>query len=596
MLPMLNVAGQSPVAQAAAPPSSFGGGGSGPSRPSAFDGVLSAKYAAHGNSGTQATVDRSTGSGEVQHPPARKPLHPDANPGSGAPSATAVAVPVQTPAAGTSAQPAQSADSTGGASPKAGAASSSATGAAALTELSILTSAIAPGDATPSPSSASTIAGAAPQGTGSPNPNAEAFAPADSTRSSDAKRTQTADAPSNTNLPAPGGQAGLQVSPMVAADMPLQRPQLVAFQPPVASAMLDGKTASQAAEGISLASSSASASTNPSSIKPTPGTSVDPAAAMSTATAAQNSQQLQGDARIAPVAIETNAPAPPGTIQLKFLSVPPAAATDSSPLGSTGITRGSAQIAAAVAAKQVAAAAPSSGANTNHAGAGGQNSNPKNSNSNSAAVAQAAGLAQASGGGPLHAPADAPPQAPAPAGPAAAAPGAPPSAPASANASITGRPALLPAAAPSSLNDVVQASQLYQHVGGGEMHIAMSTDLLGAVDVHAVVRQSTVTATIGVQRPDVQTLLANDLPALQHALSEHSLHVEQISVLSGSAGNQTDSGRQSPQNQQSWRGPFPGSRGIDRDSDSRAVQLATTAASIAAEPASYEAGQLSIHV
>jgi flagellar hook-length control protein FliK len=125
------------------------------------------------------------------------------------------------------------------------------------------------------------------------------------------------------------------------------------------------------------------------------------------------------------------------------------------------------------------------------------------------------------------------------------------------------------------------------------MHLAMNTELLGSVDVHAVVRQSTVSATIGVQRPDVQTLLASDLPALQHALSERSLHVEQISVLGGSTGGQTDSSRHAPQNPQDWRmlsGGFAGggSRGESRGTSVTEIAAATSRSAVA--------GRLSVHV
>src|SRR6202035_4140418 len=81
-------------------------------------------------------------------------------------------------------------------------------------------------------------------------------------------------------------------------------------------------------------------------------------------------------------------------------------------------------------------------------------------------------------------------------------------------------------------------------------------DLLGSIDLRAVVHQSTLTATIGVQRADVQILLANDLPALQHALSEQSLHVQQISVLGGSAGSGMDHGDHPQQQKQNSSAPF----------------------------------------
>ena len=98
----------------------------------------------------------------------------------------------------------------------------------------------------------------------------------------------------------------------------------------------------------------------------------------------------------------------------------------------------------------------------------------------------------------------------------------------------------LPASLPRSLDDVAQATQLYQRVGGAEMHIAMDTESLGAIDLRAVVHQGSLSATIAVQRPDVQTLLVNELPALQHSLAEKNLQVNQISVLAGSIGSGTN--------------------------------------------------------
>lgn len=120
------------------------------------------------------------------------------------------------------------------------------------------------------------------------------------------------------------------------------------------------------------------------------------------------------------------------------------------------------------------------------------------------------------------------------------------------NARASSLPLPLPASLPASLQDVVNASALYQRVGGADMHIAMQMDLLGSVDLHASIHQGALTATIGVQHTDVQALLSNDLPILQHALAEQNLHVEQISVLDHSAGGRMDLGghaQQQPQQQ-----------------------------------------------
>jgi len=107
---------------------------------------------------------------------------------------------------------------------------------------------------------------------------------------------------------------------------------------------------------------------------------------------------------------------------------------------------------------------------------------------------------------------------------------------------------------PRSLSDVSQATQLYQRVAGAEMHIAMDTDLLGSIDLRAMVHQGSLSATIGVQRADVQTLLVNELPALQHSLAERNLQVAQISVLAGSVGSGTNANSQ-PRDQQNQPGP-----------------------------------------
>jgi hypothetical protein len=114
---------------------------------------------------------------------------------------------------------------------------------------------------------------------------------------------------------------------------------------------------------------------------------------------------------------------------------------------------------------------------------------------------------------------------------------------------LTAQQPTLPSSLPASLNDVVQASRLYQRVGGAEMHIAMDTDLLGSIDLRAVIHQSGLTATIGVQHADVQALLSSELPGLQHALSQKNLHVEQISIFGSAVGSHSNQGGSQSQQQ-----------------------------------------------
>lgn len=279
--------------------------------------------------------------------------------------------------------------------------------------------------------------------------------------------------------------------------------------------------------------------------------------------------------------------------RVQFLPVQATVETQSVGATAKSSSRGTVEAAASGSGKQVAAVAPQS-AGANHSGEDTQGKDANASNSDSAA-AQTAGLAQAAVGGPLHAPAAANASAEAAAGPAAAEASAQAAA-AQTNTTpaIAPRPAPVATPAPPSTNDFVQATQLYQRVGGAEMHVAVNTELLGSVDVHAVVRQSTVTATIGVQRPEVQTLLASDLPALQHALSERSLHVEQISVLGGSTGGQTDLSRHAPQNQQNWR--TPGGSFAGRNGGSEGIGSGNEMPAAAMPQGAVAAGRLSIHV
>lgn len=131
---------------------------------------------------------------------------------------------------------------------------------------------------------------------------------------------------------------------------------------------------------------------------------------------------------------------------------------------------------------------------------------------------------------------------------------APPNAPSS-QAQLPSHIVAVQANVPQSLADLSQATQLYQRVGGAEIHVSMNTDLLGSIDLRAVVHQGSLSATIGVQRADVQTLLVNELPALQHSLAEKNFQVSQISVLAGSIGSGANPNRQSSDQQNRRQAP-----------------------------------------
>jgi len=66
-----------------------------------------------------------------------------------------------------------------------------------------------------------------------------------------------------------------------------------------------------------------------------------------------------------------------------------------------------------------------------------------------------------------------------------------------------------------------------------EMHIAMQTDKLGAVELHARVTGEQVGAAIMVEKREAHAALAVELPSLQQALSEKSLQVQSVVLLQG---------------------------------------------------------------
>jgi flagellar hook-length control protein FliK len=92
-------------------------------------------------------------------------------------------------------------------------------------------------------------------------------------------------------------------------------------------------------------------------------------------------------------------------------------------------------------------------------------------------------------------------------------------------------PLHLPDSTPSRL---VNEAQLTDAAGQSEMRIAMQTDKLGAIELHARVSGDELGAAIIVEKRDAHAALAAELPALQQALSEKQLRVEQVALTQGS--------------------------------------------------------------
>jgi len=132
-----------------------------------------------------------------------------------------------------------------------------------------------------------------------------------------------------------------------------------------------------------------------------------------------------------------------------------------------------------------------------------------------------------------------------------------PPAPESSNA-----PLPAPTLDPPGVAHTVTDAQMAQSGGHSEMRIAMQSDNLGNIELRASVSGNSIGANITVEKRDAHTALAMELPALQQALSDKQLRVEQISLLHGSlpaAGGDTAAQHSPGQNQGGQRPPqnFP---------------------------------------
>lgn len=96
----------------------------------------------------------------------------------------------------------------------------------------------------------------------------------------------------------------------------------------------------------------------------------------------------------------------------------------------------------------------------------------------------------------------------------------------------------------------VSDAQLTNLNGQSEMRIAMQTDKLGAIELHARVSGDELGAAITVEKHDAHAALAIELPALQQSLSEKQLRVTQVALTQGSLSSTTGDAGASAQNNQ----------------------------------------------
>jgi hypothetical protein len=102
----------------------------------------------------------------------------------------------------------------------------------------------------------------------------------------------------------------------------------------------------------------------------------------------------------------------------------------------------------------------------------------------------------------------------------------------------------------SVANHIVNNAKLVEAAGHSEMRIAMDTDKLGPVELRAHMVGDEVGAAITVEKRDAHAALAIELPALQQALSDKQLRIEQVTLLHGALNSTAGDASASPKQDQ----------------------------------------------
>jgi hypothetical protein len=82
----------------------------------------------------------------------------------------------------------------------------------------------------------------------------------------------------------------------------------------------------------------------------------------------------------------------------------------------------------------------------------------------------------------------------------------------------------------------VEVARLVTGAAQAEMHIGLRTQAFGSVEVHTIVRDSQVGLTVGSERGDLRTFLANEVSGLQTTLRQQDLRFDNIQFLETSSG------------------------------------------------------------
>jgi trimeric autotransporter adhesin len=135
----------------------------------------------------------------------------------------------------------------------------------------------------------------------------------------------------------------------------------------------------------------------------------------------------------------------------------------------------------------------------------------------------------------------------------------------------------------------VGAASLMQSDGRAEMRVAVQTDTMGTLQLHAVLESGQIGASIAVVSHEAHTLLNNELPALQQVLADQNVRLDHLTVVNTpmSAGGGAENG---------WNfksGDFNQPRNQAQSFESSSPATATTSSS--AEPvAEIVPGRLSV--
>jgi hypothetical protein len=115
----------------------------------------------------------------------------------------------------------------------------------------------------------------------------------------------------------------------------------------------------------------------------------------------------------------------------------------------------------------------------------------------------------------------------------------------------------------SASGKFVSSAQLLAGAGHSEMRVSLDTEKLGSIELRARLTGDQVGAAIVVEKREAHAALAIELPALQQALSDKQLRVDQVSLLHGTFSATTgDAGASAKQDQpHAPRGPQGSSLG-----------------------------------